>query len=161
MKKTQKVFVGFLLAIKIISVIIALAIIILIIDFFAGDNTWQTIVTEIHKDCYIECHDNNNQSIFYYHDGDETEKEYIVEEWAPVLKYATDGKVTVAVCFVSDKAENEEISFLVFNTETEEKNYFVSQEELLDFCKNEKIVLSDWQHAHCEAFGYSHQLKED
>ncbi len=130
MKKTQKVFGGFLLAIKIISVIIALAIIIMIIDFFAGDNTWQTVVTEIHKGCYIECFDNNAQSIFYYQDGDETEKEYIVEEWTPVLKYATDGKATVAVCFVSKESEEkEEKIFLIFNTETEEKSFFDSQKK--------------------------------
>ena len=137
---------GFLFAIKIISVIIALAIIILIIDFFAGDNTWQTIVTEIHKDCYIECHDHNNQSIFYYHDGDETEKEYIVEEWAPVLKYATDGKVTVAVCFVSDKAENEEICMRFLH---ENKEFSAESFDLPDPIGHvESGMLTLWPHIH-------------
>lgn len=126
MKKTQKVFGGFLLAIKIISVIIALAIIIMIIDFFAGDNTWQTVATEIHKGCYIECFDNNAQSIFYYQDGDEKEKE--------------------------------EKIFLIFNTETEEKSFFDSQEKMIEFCKKENIYLLQWQKAHCNSF---YQGKEE
>ena len=157
MKKTQKIFRVFLLALKIIFGIVAIAIIILIIDFFTGDNARNTVVTEIHKNCYIECLDNNAQSIFCYQGGGEAEKKYIIEEWAPVLKYATDGEATVAVCFVSDKQEEEKI-FLIFNTVTEEKIFFDSQEKLFEFCEKEKIVLSAWQRSHCRSY---YQDKED
>lgn len=158
MEKKQRILQRFSLALKIVSAVVAVAIIILIIDFFAGDNTWETIVTEIHKGCYIECLDNNAQSIFYYQDGDNAKKKYIVEEWAPILKYATDGETTVAVCFVSEESEEDEKIFLIFNTETEEKISFDSPEKLFEFCEKEKIVLSAWQRSHCRSY---YQGKED
>ena len=157
MEKKQRLLQRFSLALKIASAVVAVAIIILIIDFFAEDNTGETVVTEIHKNCYIECLDNNAQSIFCYQGGGEAEKKYIIEEWAPVLKYATDGEATVAVCFVSDKQEEEKI-FLIFNTVTEEKIFFDSQEKLFEFCEKEKIVLSAWQRSHCRSY---YQDKED
>lgn len=151
MKKTRKIFRVFSLALKIIFGIVAVAIIILIIDFFARDNAWDTVVTEIHKGCYIECLDDNMQSVYYYPDGDETgERKYIVDEWEAVLKYASDGKEIVAFqCIYNLSEDDEENKFVIYNTTNKEKAVFDTQGALTEFCEKEKIILSEWQSVHC------------
>ena len=136
---------------KIIFGIIAVAIVLLIADFFLSDDSWNTVVTEIHEGCYIECLDDNMQSIYYYPDGDEAnERKYIVEEWEDIIKYASNGKDIVAFhCIYNKSEDDEEDKFVIFNTETEEENSFNTQEKFLEFCEKEKIVLSDWQKSHC------------
>ncbi|MBQ2828383.1 MAG: hypothetical protein IJF20_03965 [Clostridia bacterium] len=145
-KKHLKIFGGFLFALKIIFGIFIAVIIILVIDFFVSDDGWHTVVTEIHEGCYIEDLDDNMQSIYYYPDGDETgERKYIVEEWEDIIKHASNGKDIVAFhCIYNKFEDDEEDRFVIFNTKTEEEISFNTQEKFLEFCAEEKIVLSDW-----------------
>lgn len=139
---------------KVLKTVLAVFIVcavIFIIDFYTSDDTFHTVIAEIHKDCYIENLDDNMQSIYYYHNGDDAQKKYIVEEWEDVVKYATNGKDVVAIhCIYNKFFENEKEQFIIFNTVTEEKTVYDTQEGLAEFCEKEKIVLSEWQKAYCE-----------
>lgn len=135
---------------KTVFAVFVVCAVIFIIDFYADDNTFQTVVTEIHKDCYVECLDENMQSIYYYHDGNKAQKKHIVEEWETVKKYGTNGEDIVAIhCIYNKFFENEKEQFIIFNTVTEEKTVFDTQEALTEFCEEEKIVLSDWKTEGC------------
>ncbi|MBR3587990.1 MAG: hypothetical protein IKL16_00350 [Clostridia bacterium] len=146
MKKIIKTFLKIIFAVLIICIVIG------VIDFFMSDDTFHTVVTEIHKGCYIECLDDYMQSIYYYPDGDETrERKYIVEEWEAVKKYATDGKEVVAFhCVYNMSDEDEKNKLVICNTTIGEKVVFVTEEALTEFCKKEKIILSEWKKPHCE-----------
>ncbi len=144
----KKIIITFL---KIIFAVLIICIVIGVIDFFTSDDTFHTVVTEIHKGCYIECLDDYMQSIYYYPDGDETrERKYIVEEWEAVKKYASDGKEVVAVHYIYNQSDvDEKNQFMIYNTTTAEKHVFDTQELLRDFCEKEKIILLDWKETHC------------
>lgn len=135
---------------KTVFAVFIVCAVIFIIDFYTDDNAFQTVATEIHKGCYIECLDDNMQSVYYYRNGDETQKKYVVEEWEAVKKYATNGKDIVAIhCIYNKSFENEKEQCIVFNTVTEEKSVFDTQEALTEFCEEEKIILSDWKTEGC------------
>lgn len=106
-------------------------------------------ITEIFDGCYIEDLDDDMVSMYYYSDENEEDKKYIVYEWEKIIKYASNGKDTVAFhCIYNYNEENEEDKFVVFNTATEKEISFHSQKEFIDYCKEEKINLSDWQYHH-------------
>ncbi len=135
---------------KTVFAVFIVCAVIFIINFYTDDNTFQTVVTQIHKDCFIENLDDNMQSIYCYPNGDEAQKKYIVEEWEDVVKYATNGKDVVAIhCIYNNFFENEKEQFIVFNTVTEEKFTFDKQEDFLKYCKEEQIVLSEWKTEGC------------
>ena len=91
MKKAIKKFIKIVLwiPIAIISCIPILFFITIFSLFFSSDeDVFHSVVTEIHKDCYIEDLDDDMQSIYYYPDGDESkDRIYIVDEWENVIKY--------------------------------------------------------------------------
>lgn len=146
MKTIIKTFLKIIFAVFIVCIVTG------VIDIFTGDDTFHTVVTEIYKGCYIECLDDNMKSIYYYPEGNETvERKYIVEEWEAVKKYASDGKEVVAFhCIYNMSDEDEKNEFVIYNTVTEEKSVFDTQEALTEFCEKEKIILSEWEKAHCE-----------
>lgn len=162
MKKTTKITlkainkilnIG-LVALTVILAVILLAFVSLVVILFTGEAEFNTVVTEIYNGCYIEDLDDDMQSIYYYPDSDESkDKVYIVDEWENIIKYASDGKDTVAFhCIYNQYEDNEKDLFVVFNTDTEEKLEFKTQELFLECCHNEKIELSDW--VPCNGYGY-------
>ena len=118
---------------------------IMILTIDEGD--FHTVVTEIHKGCYIEDLDSNMESIYYYPDADESkDRVYVVDEWENVIKYASNGKDTVAFhCIYNQYDSNEKVLFVIYNTKTQKEKTFESQSEFLDFCKDNKLSLMDWQ----------------
>ena len=61
MKKIIKTFLKIIFAVLIICIVIG------VIDFFMRDDTFHTVVTEIHKGCYIECLDDHMQRVLFCH----------------------------------------------------------------------------------------------
>lgn len=116
--------------------------------FFSSDeDTFHSVVTEIYNGCYIEDLDDDMQSIYYYPGADESkDRVYIVDEWENIIKYASDGKDTVAFhCIYNQYEDNEKDLFVVFNTSTQTENKFKNQKAFIDFCEEQKIQLSDWE----------------
>lgn len=150
MKKAIKKIIKIVLwiPIVIISCIPILFVISIFSLFFSSDeDVFHSVVTEIHKGCYIEDLDDKMQSIYYYPDADESkERVYIVEEWEDIIKYASDGKDTVAFhCIYNQCEDSKKDLFVVFNTSTQTENKFENQQSFLDFCADKKIKLSDWE----------------
>jgi hypothetical protein len=152
-KKVIKIILS--IPIVIICCVVVFFIISFISLFFApAEELYHSVVTEIHKGCYIEDVDCKAESIYYYPDGDESkEKVYIVDEWEEVIKYTSNGKNIVAFhCIYNYWEDSKKDLFVVFNTDTEEKLEFKTQELFLEYCNNEKIKLSDW--VPCNGYGY-------
>lgn len=136
-----------LVVLAVLCALILVGFVSLVVILIAGEPEFNTVVTEIHKGCYIEDLDDKMQSIYYYPDGDESkDRVYIVDEWENVIKYASDGKDTVAFhCIYNQYEEDEKDLFVVFNTSTQTENKFKNQQAFIDFCEEQKIQLSDWQ----------------
>ena len=150
MKKAIKRIIKIVLwiPIAIISCLSLLFLIAIFSLFFSSDeNTFHSVVTEIYNGCYIEDLDDDMQSIYYYPDGDESkDRIYIVDEWENVIKYASDGKNTVAFhCIYNQYEDNQKDLFVVFNTSTQTENKFENQQSFLEYCKEQNIKLSDWE----------------
>ncbi len=150
MKKVIKKVLKFVLGIPLvmISCIPILFVIAILSLFFSSDeDTFHSVVTEIHKGCYIEDLDDDMQSIYYYPDADESkDKIYIVDEWENIIKYASNGEDTVAFhCIYNQYEDNKKDLFVIFNTSTQIENKFENQQSFLDFCADKKIKLSDWE----------------
>ena len=146
MKKVIKIILS--IPIVIICCVVVFFVISFISLFFTpAEELYHSVVTEIHKGCYIEDLDDKMQSIYYYPDGDESkDKVYIVHEWENIIKYASDGKDTVAFhCIYNQYEDNKKDLFVVFNTSTQTENKFENQQSFLDFCADKKIKLSDWE----------------
>lgn len=153
MKKIKKPESLFLLIplyiVKIIAVVLAAGIVLGFlllhaVAFFADEDTFVPAKIKIHKDCYLENLDDKAQSVYYYPDGDETQKKFIVEEWEDVKKYATNGKDVVAFHCIYDNSTYED-KFVIFNTSEENEVAFNTQKDFADFCKEENIILSEWK----------------
>ena len=150
MKKAIKRIIKIVLwiPIAIISCLSLLFLIAIFSLFFSSDeDTFHSVVTEIYNGCYIEDLDDDMQSIYYYPDGDESkDRIYIVDEWENVIKYASNGKDTLAFhCIYNQYDDNKKDLFVVFNTSTQTENKFKNQQSFLDFCADHKIKLSDWE----------------
>ena len=119
-----------------------------IADSSKSEDYWfHSVKTEIIDGCYIEDLDTDFQSIYYYPDGnEEAEPKYIVNEWEDIIKYASDGKATIAFHCIYNKYEDEEKDrFVVFNVAEEKETSFDTQKDFIDYCTKENLTLSDWQ----------------
>lgn len=136
-----------LVVLTVVLALVLLAFVSLVVILFTGEAEFNTVVTEIHKGCYIEDLDSNMESIYYYPDADESkDRVYVVDEWENVIKYASNGKDTVAFhCIYNQYDSNEKVLFVIYNTKTQKEKTFESQSEFLDFCKDNKLSLMDWQ----------------
>jgi hypothetical protein len=147
LKAINKILNIGLVVLTVILAMILLVFVSLVVILFTGEAEFNTVVTEIYNGCYIEDLDDDMQSIYYYPDADESkDKVYIVDEWENIIKYASDGKDTVAFhCIYNQYEDNEKDLFVVFNTTTKKENKFKNQKAFLDFCEEQKIQLSDWE----------------
>lgn len=146
MKKAIKIILSIpIVIISCVIMFLSVTFFIMILTIDEGD--FHTVVTEIYNGCYIEDLDDDMQSIYYYPDADESkDRVYIVDEWENIIKYASDGKDTVAFhCIYNQYEDNEKDLFVVFNTTTQKENKFKNQKAFLDFCEEQKIQLSDWE----------------
>lgn len=146
MKKAIKIILSIpIVIISCVIMFLSVTFFIMILTIDEGD--FHTVVTEIHKGCYIEDLDDDMQSIYYYLDGNESkDRIYIVDEWENVIKYASDGKDKLAFhCIYNQYDDNEKDLFVVFNTSTQKEHKFKNQQDFLDFCIQENIQLSDWE----------------
>lgn len=155
MKLFGKILVSTLAIVtSIISAVVFIALLLFIIAlvsmYFSEAPTFHGVTKEVFPGCFVEHIDSDFQSIYYYPTGDKKDgKVYIVEEWAEVIKFASDKKENLAFhCIYT----NEKDVFVVYNISKQKEIQFKSQQEFLEYCDEKNLKLSEWESGGCKEY---------